>query len=110
MAEKEIFCSFIIIIVFLIFGVFITAWDYQNTHTETITVTDKSVYPGQREKWLIYTKNEVYCIQDLFYAGFFSSSDVYNAIQIGETYEVLVSGARWPLISKYKNIRAVKRK
>ena len=65
MAEKEIFCSFIIIIVFLIFGVFITAWDYQNTHTETITVTDKSVYPGEHEKWLIYTKNEVYCIKIL---------------------------------------------
>ena len=79
---------------------------YINPHTETITVTEKNIHPGSKqEKWLIYTENEVYCITDLFWVGFFNSSDVYNSIKPGKTYRVYVSGSRWPLFSSYKVIR-----
>lgn len=79
---------------------------YENPHWETITVKDKDVNPGeQTEMWLVYTKDEVYCITDLVWAGFFTSSDVYNAITPGKTYHVYVSGRRMPEISGYKVIR-----
>ena len=84
---------------------------YSNPHWETITVTEKNINPvhGRRssEKWLVYTENEVYCITDLFFVGFFTSSDVYNHIKVGKTYKVYVSGRRMPFFSGYKVIRQV---
>lgn len=81
---------------------------YTNPHWETITITEKNVNPGgskSREKWLVYTEEEVYCITDLFWVGFFTSSDVYNSIKVGKTYKVYVSGKRMPFFSGYKVIR-----
>jgi len=40
----------------------------------------------------VYTEGEVYCITDLWWAGFFNSSDVYNSLKVGNTYRVYVSG------------------
>lgn len=79
---------------------------YDNPHYETITVTDKSVDVSGEERWLIYTKDEVYCTTDLFFSGFFESSDVYNSIEVGKTYKVYVSGNRLPVASGYKVIRS----
>ena len=85
---------------------------YSDPHWETITVTEKNINPSRGqysgEKWLVYTEEEVYCITDLLWAGFFTSSDVYNEIKPGKTYEVYVSGKRMPIISGYKVIREVR--
>lgn len=80
---------------------------YSDPHWETITVTEKNINPGNgnEEKWLVYTEGEVYCITDLWWAGFFNSSDVYNSLKVGNTYRVYVSGKRWPIWSAYKVIR-----
>lgn len=96
-------------IILLIIGIVDYNIYYSDPHWETITITDKGVNPGKNtEKWLIYTQNEVYCITDLFFSGFFESSDVYNSIEIGKTYKVYVSGYRLPIVSGYKVIRKTK--
>lgn len=97
--------SVIVTVVFLVFCVWTTAINYKDPHWETIVVTDKSILPGQKEVWLVYTEDEVYCITDLIWVGFVNSSDVYNSIKVGEHYVVHVSGIRFPLLSKYKIIR-----
>lgn len=79
---------------------------YSDPHWETVTVTEKNVNPGNGgEVWLVYTEDEVYCITDLWWAGFYNSSDVYNSLKVGNTYRVYVSGKRWPIWSAYKVIR-----
>lgn len=103
-------CSVLIVMCFvtlLIFsGIVAYKTHYSDPHWETITVTEKNVYPGNNEeKWLVYTEDEVYCITDLLFVGFFESSDVYNELQPGKTYDVYVSGMRWPMASGYKVIR-----
>lgn len=108
--EREIRVGFIMTVLavaFVVFTIGITIKaSYANPHWETITVVDKNVNPGQNhEMWLVYTENEVYCIKDLVFAGFFTSSDVYNELKVGESYNVYVSGKRWPLFSAYKVIR-----
>ena len=72
-------------------------------------MTEKNINPGDKhEKWLIYSEGEVYCIRDMFWVGFFNSSDVYNQITPGKTYDAYVSGKRRPFFSFYKNIRQVR--
>ena len=95
------------VLVVLVVSIVYYRCSYENPHWETITVTDKSVYPGQDAKWLIYTEDEVYSVKDLWLCSFFESSDVYNSLKIGKTYHVYVSGRRYPLISAYKVIRKV---
>lgn len=98
-----------LIVGFIIYGVVGCDCHYSNPHWEQITVTDKNINPSKSsEKWLVYTKGEVYCITDLTFIGFFESSDVYNQIEVGKTYDVYVSGKRLPFLSYYKCIRSVK--
>ncbi len=89
---------------------FITMAEYENEHWETITVVDKTVgISSQQSSYLIYTEKEVYKIQDLFFCGFFRTSDVYNQLHVGSTYRVKVRGRRWPFMSMYKNIVGVQK-
>lgn len=69
-------------------------------------VTKASV--GKHPSYLVYSKYAVYEIQDMMFAGFFTSSDVYSAIEPGKTYRVYVMGRRIPFLSAYKNIVEVK--
>ena len=103
-------CFYIVLRCLIIFAIIsVIECNYVNPHYETITVTEKNVNPGKNsEKWLIYTEEEVYCINDLLFVGFFTSSDVYNTIQPGKTYKVYVSGRRIPFLSGYKVIREAK--
>lgn len=103
------FCFICLVIFFVISCCVDYKIYYENPHWEKITVTDKNIDPNKdAEKWLIYTKNEVYCITDLVFSGFFESSDVYNTLEVGKTYNVYVSGCRWPVASGYKVIRKAK--
>ena len=105
--DQKIGCIFLIgfVIVMIIWGIISYHYHYNDPHWEEITVTEKNVNPGKGEKWLVYSKDEVYCITDLIFIGFFESSDVYNKIEAGKTYRVYVSGSRLPILSYYKCIR-----
>ena len=104
--HKENRFILITIVAFLFLSAIVTfKTAYSKPHYETITIKDKSVYPGKSTKWLIYTEHEVYSVNDLLFVGYFDSSDVYNSLHVGETYEVYVSGERIPYLSSYKVIR-----
>ena len=77
---------------------------YSDPHWETITVKDKNIGIQASNSYLVYTQKEVYEIQDLLYIGFFTSSDVYNQIEVGDMIRVKVYGRRIPFLSAYKNI------
>ena len=82
---------------------------YENPHYETIVVKEKTIGIGQSSSYLIYTEKEVYEVQDLLWIGFFTSSDVYNQIEVCDTIKVKVYGKRVPFLSAYKNIVSVQR-
>lgn len=95
----------------LLFVIVLPAWwtisiSYHNPHDEIITVNEKSIHAnGDKEStYLIFTKDEVYEIDDMFWAFFFHSSDVYRVMEVGGTYKVHVMGRRIPFFSAYKNI------
>lgn len=108
MKEKEKDgCMLMLVIVAIIIGVsaLLIGPEYQNEHWETITVIDKTVgISSEQSSYLVYTETEVYKIQDLFFCGFFRTSDVYRQLQVGGTYRVKVRGRRYPIMSQYKNI------
>lgn len=79
-----------------------------NERTVTTTVTDKGIKRSTGEnasdKYLIYTDDGTYEITDSLLKWRWNSSDLYGAIEIGETYELTVAGFRIPLLSFYPNV------
>ena len=82
---------------------------YDSPHYETIVVKEKTIGIGQSRSYLIYTEQEVYKVRDLLLIGFYTSSDVYNQIEVGDTIKVKVYGKRVPFLSAYKNIVSVQK-
>ena len=81
-----------------------------NKRTAVATVTDKGTKRyGKGDKYLVYCHNEngdseVFEITDSILKFRFDSSDLYNDVQIGETYEFTICGSRVPWLSWYPNI------
>ena len=76
----------------------------------TVTVTDKAVkiYDGD-SRYLIFTKDKdgniaTFEITDSWIVGRLNSSDVYAAIEVGNTYTFTIGGSRNELLSWYPNI------
>lgn len=86
-----------------------------NERTVTSTVTDKGTKRyGRGDKYLVYCHNEngnseVFEITDSVLKFRFDSSDLYNDVQIGETYEFTICGSRVPWLSWYPNIYKIKK-
>lgn len=97
-------CAVTIILLFIGALLFSIGIDYHDPHWETITVKEKTISVGKHPSYLVYSKYGVFEIQDMTFAGFFTSSDVYSAIEPGKTYRVYVMGRRIPFLSAYKNI------
>lgn len=80
--------------------------------TVIATITDKQVKrtgDSSSDKYLIYTENgngnvAVYEITDSLLKGRFNSSDLYATIKIGKTYQLIICGERYPILSMYPNI------
>jgi hypothetical protein len=77
----------------------------------TATVTDKAVMRKTKssDTYLIYTQlqngeTRVFENDDAWFYGKFNSSDWYQKIKVGETYEFDTIGWRIPLFSTYENI------
>lgn len=100
-------CTFLCIILIVALFLCEIYIKYSDPHLETITVTEKTIGIGKSPSYLVYSKYQVYEIQDLMLAGVFISSDIYGSIEPGETYRVKVMGKRIPFLSAYKNIVAV---
>ena len=90
-------------------------YNLRSTHI-IITVVDKS--RGSQTSgsdYLVWTEcpkpftanPEVFEVDDAFWYGHFTASDVYGQIEVGGQYRVHVIGFRWPFMSMYRDIIAV---
>lgn len=69
--------------------------------TKSERVVSKS---GESATYLIFTENEVFNNVDTLWHWKWNSSDFYNKIEAGKTYELTVYGYRIPFLSGYRNI------
>ena len=83
----------------------------RQSHTETLTINvkNKDITTGStgkqtESKYLIFTDKEVFEESDEMFRGKFNSSDIYNELEPGKTYQVKVIGFRIPFLSMYRNI------
>lgn len=109
MKKKLIYAVFGIAFITLLFGYPIAY--YSSSETVEITVKDKDrITTGSGEnidsKFIVYTENEVFENTDSWLFVKFSSSDLQNKLEVGETYTVKVAGWRVPFLSMYRNIIA----
>lgn len=78
---------------------------YSTKDSVTFTVKNKeSIVENNSSKYLIYTNKGVFENEDSLWYLKFDSSDLYNELEKGKTYEADVYGFRVPILSLYKNI------
>jgi hypothetical protein len=104
----------IIVVFFLIIALLaVSEIVLQNGNKRTITsytVTDKQVKTDNgRGKYLVYGKDEngkvaVLCVEDSLFRWRWNSSDIFAAIEVGNTYDFTVCGKRINIISMCPNI------
>ena len=100
------------ILIALIIMVFLTTYPvaYRMSIEEVeIIIKDKqSITTGSGDrlenKFLIFTKGEVFENSDSFLYFKFNSSDYQNDLEVGKTYKTKVVGWRVPFFSMYRNI------
>ena len=101
----------------IIFGLFIAGivaiilviagqYNYPVESGINITVSRKEYAD---DKYLIFTDDEVFCIEDTMTHRRYNSSDVYNHVEEGATYIATVAGHRRPYWSMYRNILALEK-
>ena len=101
----------IIILGILGFGIYCATIDYQNEETIEITIKDKYIKRyNDSDTYLVVGENgETYKIEDLLFKGKFNSTDLYNQLDIGETYKITITGIRLQYFSMYKNINKIEK-
>lgn len=104
-----IICYSSIILLFFGVAIFTTAVSYANNETIEITIKEKYIKnSGKTGKYLVVdTNNTTYEITDLKLKGKFNSTDIYNQLEVGQTYKVEVSGKRIHFFSMYRNINKI---
>lgn len=83
-----------------IFGVIFIS--YTNSQTQIITIQDKYVKEGIY--YIADTNGNTYIVEDLIFLGKWNSSDLYNGMKIGYTYQVKTCGLRIRFLDNYPNI------
>lgn len=92
-------------IIMVLFIVLMISLSYSSVNHITITIKDKErIQDGSSSKYLIFTPNEVFENTDSILFMKFDSSDVYNNLDVGKTYNVKVNWYRIPFFSSYRNL------
>ena len=85
---------------------------YRGSVTVLIKDKERINYEDAEEtksKYLIYSDEEVFeNVDDWFYFKF-TSSNIYGQLNIGDTYQIWVSGWRINIFSSYRNIIAIEK-
>ena len=56
-------------------------------------------------KWMVYAADgETFQITDNWLKGKTNSTDRYRELEVGQRYRCSTTGARWPLLSEYRNL------
>ena len=70
-----------------------------------ITIDDKQrVTTGLKSVYMIFTATESFEDTDSFYHTKYDSTDLFNPLKVGCTYEVNVYGIRMPFFSTFRNV------
>ncbi len=81
---------------------------YSSVDIITITIKNKErISTSDDSYYLIFTEDEVFKNEDSTLHWKFDSSDVYNQLDIGETYKVKVNWYRIKVLSEYRNIISI---
>lgn len=114
--DFEYFVTIIIgiIVLALIIGVFWWNWKtiYGNVKTIEITVKDKYIKRSgsETDKYLVVdTDGNTYEITDLTWLGKWNSTDLYNQLEINNSYKIETSGIRNGFLSMYPNINKIEK-
>ena len=101
MKKSEVLVVVVVLVLLALpIGIYISTID-----TLEVEINDKErIVDGDESKYLIFTEDEVFENSDTIFFLKFNSSDVYNALDIGERYEIKVVGLRIPALSRYRNI------
>jgi hypothetical protein len=93
-------------VLLLIASIGFAIWYPLATHRqETMTVTKmERINAGKTSKYLVFTKSGVYENTDSLLNWKFNSSDLYNDLLVGMTYDCDVYGWRVRFLSWYPNI------
>jgi len=87
------------------FGIARATSSYYHEDTIVATVNDKAVKNDNNSStYMIYTSEGVFTNEDSLVKGKWDSSDVYNALKEGCTYQFNVHGWRNHFFSMYENI------
>lgn len=74
----------------------------------TVSSKDRECKNEKDCRYVIYTTEEVFENRDSWWYLKFNSSDLYNKLVPGQTYNVTVTGWRIPFFSMYRNIVELK--
>lgn len=103
MTKLAMFLGFIIILTTLVFG-FLFFEPFLSESEETIVVVNKEVWKGEKEKYFIFTENEVFLDMNNYYHNKSNADALYPLLQVGKTYRVKVVGYYIPIIPRFRNI------
>lgn len=108
----KIFEGIVIALVIIIVGVIvlkIATIGYSNKEVIAIEVKDKYIKRDNKSDvyMVVDADNNTYQISDLFWIGKFNSTDLYNKLEIGQTYLVEITGIRNQFLSWYPNINKI---
>ena len=112
--EMIVWTGIIIIFLAFIIGIFWWEWKitYGNVKTVEITVKDKYIKRSgsETDKYLVVdTDGNTYEITDLTWLGKWNSTDLYNQLEINNSYKIETSGIRNGFLSMYPNINKIEK-
>lgn len=101
--------AIILVVCMCIGAVKLISIEYSNKETIQIEVKDKYIKrSGEHDTYMVVdSNNTTYQITDLAFIGKFNSTDIYNRLDIGQTYTVEVTGIRNNFMSWYRNINKI---
>jgi hypothetical protein len=96
------------IIVTSVIGIGVWSVSYRNMHWATCHVTGKD-RGGQEGSYRVYTDEcDTLGNEDSMFQGKWNSSNVWQQIEVGKTYQFRIVGSRIPVFSQFANILEVK--
>lgn len=101
---------FLVVALLFIGGISFEVYNLVHKNSVTFTVKDKlakmdcTENSGCKSKYLIFTSEGVYEDTDSLFFFKFNSSDLYNKLEEGKTYNCKTYGFRIPFFSRYPNL------
>ena len=107
---KLAFLPFIaLILITIIFNIIYT---YSTKFKKTIIVDEKFTYGSNNAKGsqsISDTNNNIYILKDSLYVLHFTSVELFNKLDPGNTYQIEGYGVRWPFMGWFPNITKAKK-